>query len=410
MSIKFSKIIKVFPFILIFIYGCSSGRYSEKKTYTKNLSNSIRVLLKKTSSSINFHVENPISLFSDGKKAAYINRGNIISVQPDHDRIFVKIGSRNFSANTILLKADDSNSTLNFEGKKYRSEIYLSCNNDNINVINKLSLEDYIKGVIPVEMPVNNAEDYFQALKAFAIVVRTYANMKLAEAKENFDVYKDVRDQVYGGRSVEKIISDKAVEETKGLILTYHGNPAKVFYFASCGGYTENAENVFSVGPVPYLRTVKDGDPPNCSIASNFNWTEKYSESEFISRLKNAGKLYSGDYQLYSINVSSRFQSGRVNELDIKLLNKNNDEKAVNLFGNNIRSIIRNSSGNGILKSTMFNIKLNEDKSVTIKGKGNGHGVGLCQWGSIGLAKQGENFKQILQFYFPGTEITRKND
>ena len=81
-----------------------------------------------------------------------------------------------------------------------------------------------------------------------------------------------------------------------------------------------------------------------------------------------------------------------------------NDDKEIILRGNRIRSIIRRANG-GILRSTMIDIEMDDDKNIKINGKGNGHGVGLCQWGAIYLSREGTDYKEILSHYFPGTEI-----
>ncbi len=83
-------------------------------------------------------------------------------------------------------------------------------------------------------------------------------------------------------------------------------------------------------------------------------------------------------------------------------------EKQISIFGNNIRGILRNSN-EGILFSSNFTISISGDE-IKLNGKGYGHGVGLCQWGAIGMSKRGINYKQILKSYFPGTEVEKIND
>ena len=105
------------------------------------------------------------------------------------------------------------------------------------------------------------------------------------------------------------------------------------------------------------------------------------------------------------MKVKSRFNSGRVSELDIIVNNGEEIQKTIFLLGNQIRSIIRSSDDKSILKSTLFNINLDDENNIVITGKGNGHGVGLCQWGAIGQSKKGIDYKEILNHYFPGTDI-----
>jgi stage II sporulation protein D len=277
-------------------------------------------------------------------------------------------------------------------------------------VINILDIESYIKGVIPKEMPLGKGEENFEALKAFAICARTYTLMKMKPGK-NFDLYIDTRDQVYGGVDAEKPISNRAVDETRELILTYGKKPAVVFYHSTCGGKTENVENIFGIDTASYLSGIDDGINPYCSISPSFEWEEIFSTDLFIERLKLAGVVDSLFDVLKNVFIVNRFESGRVNELRIELSSSQTGEKkSVSLYGNNIRSIIRTTNNKSILKSIWFDLTLNENKNVIIQGRGYGHGVGLCQWGAVSLSRAGINFKEILFHYFPGTEISYIND
>ncbi|MEJ2103777.1 MAG: SpoIID/LytB domain-containing protein, partial [Ignavibacteriaceae bacterium] len=84
-------------------------------------------------------------------------------------------------------------------------------------------------------------------------------------------------------------------------------------------------------------------------------------------------------------------------------------EKILVLKGNEIRSILRTSDNKGILWSTMFDVSMNSN-SITLTGNGFGHGVGLCQWGAIAMSRNGKNFDEILQHYYPGTQLKKLND
>jgi stage II sporulation protein D len=150
---------------------------------------------------------------------------------------------------------------------------------------------------------------------------------------------------------------------------------------------------------------VEDGDEAYCKISPRYEWTEKYTESIFIERLYKAKLIESKKYKLSDVKVKSRFNSGRVNELDIIVNNGEEIQKTIFLLGNQIRSIIRSSDDKSILRSTLFNIYLDDENNIIITGKGNGHGVGLCQWGAIGQSKKGKDYKEILNHYFPGTNI-----
>ena len=265
-------------------------------------------------------------------------------------------------------------------------------------------MEDYVKGVLAREMPLGKNNENFEALKALAICIRTYAIRKMKDGKIYFDLYADTRDQVYGGVDAENPLSNKAVDETKNLVVEYGGKPALLYYHSTCGGYTESSENVFTDEPVPYLISIKDGDEPYCKISPRFQWQEIYEKEKIIDRLRNYSLLDDANYELEDISVITNFESGRVAELEVKIVDDDEEEKSIVLRGNEIRSILRTSDNKNILWSTLFDLSIRSN-SVVLKGYGFGHGVGLCQWGAIALSRKGWNYKEILQHYYPGTNI-----
>ena len=397
-----------FPFIMLFIFGCSSGRYAERSKIGSALTESevsdIRVLLEDKTEYYNYTIESPVVLMNEDTPIAVVKTGNRLNFSIDGSELLLNIAGKSFEGKYFRIKPEDSKSLLTFNGKVYRGTLKFIPESGKVKVINSVELEDYVKGVVPAEMPTGRGNEYFEALKAFAICARTYAVNKFKGNGASFDVYLDTRDQVYGGVSAEKKISDRAVEETKNIILGYEGKPAIVYYHASCGGHTEKASNVFPVPDLPYLRGVKDGDPPNCSIAPNFSWEVTFPEKIFIKRLYEAGLIPDRDYSVVKVDAESRFESGRVNELLIVVNSRERYEKQIIIKGNRIRYVLK-PPGGGILRSTLFNIFTDENNNVIVKGKGNGHGVGLCQWGALHLSEEGRNYKSILSFYFPGTEL-----
>ena len=394
---------------ILFLYGCStSSRFNKSEkpsTLSKNLP--IKVLLNDHPNQFNYLVVNQLILFKDNKPIALVKKGNrlIFNIYKE-GKLNLNISDKTFESDYFELKPSSNKNPLHLNGRKYDGIFLIKPDGNRIRIINRISLEDYLKGVVPAEMPVGQGNDYLEALKAFAICARTYAINRMEEDNSFFDVYLDTRDQVYGGVDYEKELSNRAVDETTGMILTYQGNPAKVYYHSACGGHTEDAKLIFGVKDAPYLDGIKDGDPPNCSDAPNFKWEEKYRTGVFVDRLFAAGLINNKNYSLKNIEVKERDKSGRVNDLEIILNSENNDEKTIHIFANRIRSVIRTSDNSNILKSTLFNISFNGNM-VTISGKGYGHGVGLCQWGAIHQSIEGKNYKNILSFYFPGTEVSK---
>lgn len=394
--------------LLLLISACApSKRFTEyKESATKDFTNEVRVLLNDSTSDIIFGTDS--YLISDNNKLAIIKSGNKFSAEAIHNEIFIKLGSKNFNSKEFYLQSVDD-SLIIVNGKKYRGRIKLLNVDGSVKLINQISLEDYIKGVMTKEMPVGKGKENYEALKAFAIAARTYAINKIFSSKTYYDLLPDIRDQVYGGADAEHPLSNMAVIETEGMILTFEDEPATVFYHSTCGGYTESAVNVFTKDDISYLRTIPDGNGSYCSISPNYNWKEIIPEETFLKRLVDAKLLKNSNCTLEKFNIKSRFQSGRINELEI-LLKCNDEIKSISIFGNQIRSVIKNNSGNGLLKSNNFIIEITNDRKVMITGKGSGHGVGMCQWGAIGQSRLGKNYKEILMHYFPGTEIKSLND
>ena len=375
------------------IGGCSSSKRFSNNVNTSSgkseIINPIRILLDENEDKLSLFTDFGVLLFDENILLTNIHSADKINVTSKSDKIEIKINGKVFSSGLFYLRSDTQNGIISLSGKKYRGALKIFKGNSKIQLVNQVSLEDYVKGVMNEEMPAGKDEKRYEALKAFSICARTYAFNKMKMNKDYFDIYSDTRDQVYGGVDGESSFTNKIVDETKGQLLFFDDKPAVIFYHSTCGGSTENVNNVFGKNDLPYLYEVFDGSEPYCKISPAFEWLENYSNKIFVERLYNSKQIDSKNFFVRDIKIKSRFDSGRVNELEIILLDKNENENIVLLKGNSIRNIIKNSSGKSMLKSTMFDIKINKDNSITIEGKGYGHGVGLCQWGAIGLALDG---------------------
>ena len=155
--------------------------------------------------------------------------------------------------------------------------------------------------------------------------------------------------------------------------------------------------------------SIKDGEEPFCKISPRFEWKEIFEEDQLIKQLFNAKLITHQNYHLEDIIITRRFNSGRVDELEVSL-NGQSGKKIINLYANSIRSVFRTPDRNLLLWSTMFDVNINSDGKIVFEGKGFGHGVGLCQWGAIGQSKQGKDYEAILKHYFPGIELGKIND
>lgn len=158
-------------------------------------------------------------------------------------------------APVVFAPADPELHPVRYNEKPYRGRLEVFANTKGtLTVVNVIPLEDYVRGVVPNELSPGGWPE-LEALKAQAVAARTYAVSNLGRfAAEGYDLTPDTRSQVYGGRSTEHPLTDRAVSETRGRILTYKGAPINALYTSTCGGRTEDGENIFGGAPVAYLR------------------------------------------------------------------------------------------------------------------------------------------------------------
>ncbi|MBC7329583.1 SpoIID/LytB domain-containing protein [bacterium] len=313
------------------------------------------------------------------------------------------------------------------KAKRYRGVLEIRTNKDFLPIlINELDLEDYLKGVLPAEIP----QDFpAECLKAQAIIARTYAIYSLGRHKaEGFDLCSSRHCQVYLCYEYEKEKLNKAIEDTKGIIITYNGKPALTPFHSSCGGITEDG-SVWGIA-LPYLKSRIDGSSSydlsneenlkkflkakdfNCQSATNFRWVREYGEDELQKIFSRSLPilLNNPDFKLgkiKDIRVKKRTASGRVNSLIIET-----EDNEIRLEGESIRWAFGNGqiASEGSLPSLLFYIEkqsIGGKNLFKIIGGGSGHGIGFCQWGGGGLARKGYNYSQIIYFYFPGVNLKK---
>ena len=274
----------------------------------------------------------------------------------------------------------------------YRGYIELTRSKKNISkfaIVNVLSLKNYLRGVVPNEMPVKFG---LEALKAQAVAARSYVMRQMERnINKGYDVVDSVTNQVYLDEqylmtvwknsytdNINKI--KMAVLQTKGEYLSYDGKVADALFFSTSPGVTENSEEVFS-SKEPYLRSVESKWD---SISPSYTSQKTYTLNEFYSKL---GLGYSS---VLNIKIISTTQTGRIQKISI-----NGKE----FTGSTVCSKLS-------LKSTFFEIK-QDGNNVIINNKGYGHGVGMSQYGAQGMAKEGYKYDEILKHYYTNIEIKK---
>lgn len=318
--------------------------------------------------------------------------------------------------------------------------------NSDLTVINELTIEEYLYGVIPNESP---ASWNIEALKAQTLAARSYAVFQIRERRFkqfDFDVCRTITSQVYYGYGYEQPSTNRAVDETKGQVVLYNGNIANTMFFSSSGGHTQDSKYLYN--DLPYLK----GVPEIASYEEKNLWQVTKTPGEIKQALGqrgvNIGEII--DINIVEVNPSGRMQkifiegtngryelSGKAEQgkptirsffglkdtmvtlkkngqqSSIKFVDKDGNVKdgsmekmtvqgtngrvslsaALQIITSKGREMLSNSSSNS--RTTLY----------TFEGKGNGHGIGMSQWGAQYMALAGYNYRDIITHYYTGVTI-----
>jgi len=353
-----------------------------------------------------------------------------------------------------------------FNGQKYRYrgniEIDIDKEYGKLNVINIISIEEYLYGVLKKEISPRWPKE---TLKAQAIAARTFAIFNMNKyIDKGYNICATTNSQAYGGVNHEDPLTNKAVDETRGVIMVYEGKPINAVYHSDSGGYTEDSENVWG-SFLPYLRSVESKFEEKVS-PPHHTWSYSINEKDLTEKLQKQG------YKINSvvfIEPIKKSETGRINELVFTADNNT----VINMKTNDFRSLI----GADLIRSTLFHIEAigkkstimedtedkkeiedREEQKESIKeildqkedwtiqellelmkknkqerekekkevvpkvkitesytpftflfsGSGNGHGVGMSQWGAHSMAIQGYKYQDILKYYYQGIDIVKK--
>jgi stage II sporulation protein D len=276
-------------------------------------------------------------------------------------------------------------------GKPYRGVAEASPGEKGVLVVNELPLEEYLVGLINCEI---SSAWPIEAVKAQAVIARTYAlNRKQARSTSFYHLESSVIDQVYDGCEIEDSRARRGVTDTAGEVLSYRGEVIQAFYHSNCGGRTEASEHVWGKY-LPYLTGV---DCRYCLTSPSSAWDQKIALPELEERLKAAGYKVSG---VTDIRPGTRNSRGRLKNVMVV-----SSRGETSLTGDQFRKAI----GYNVIKSTNFTVRV-EKGEAGFSGLGNGHGVGLCQWGAKQRALDGFGYAEILSYYYPGTDLVKLSD
>jgi stage II sporulation protein D len=222
-----------------------------------------------------------------------------------------------------------------------------------------------------------------EALKAQAVAARTYAvQRKIAAWGRPYHLSATVLSQVYGGARSEDARTREAVRATGGEVLVWRMEPIEAYFHGSCGGHTESGREALG-RDLPYLQSV---DCP-CGGLAQTSWTRRLGSKDFARVMS----------ELPQLRVTARTASGRVKTVELVA-----GRTRRTLTGVDLRRLV----GYDTIRSLNFDAE-RQGASLVLRGKGYGHGAGMCQWGAKVLAERGEGYRAILAHYYPGAELRR---
>lgn len=400
-------------FLIIFLCSSSFGGSKRKTPEKFEFDRQIRVWLGATDSvSLSSSGEMIVECFRNGDRGEIYYTSSAINLIAG-DRGLTVMDNNGILAlelTSVVLKPRFPNVFLDYEDKRYRG--YIECDRSvespHVRVFNLIDIEQYLKGVLPGELG-ERTEDEYEAAKAQAIAARTYAVWKLSSQADDKHIKNSIDDQLYLGAAAEMPLLNKAVRETEGMIITYNRLPIAAYYHAVCGGSTSPIEKVWQSSEIPYLTGTVDGD--YCQWAKTFFWNEEFKldklKANLSSYLSNKGKLSSkGLGRITSIKFNKDHSIGRMIEMKISTTTGE-----FNIKSDQIRWALKRSSTNGILPSTRFNARIKKSNGsitgIELVGAGNGHGIGMCQCGAIGRARDGQSYDDIINKYYNDVTIEK---
>ena len=443
MNCKFVTILLGFLSCMLFLVGTVYAQAPENNIRVGIWSNQRNILV---SADVDYKIVNvdknqTLGRFSANEKAtiAYNGNGFILNGK--------KIDAVRLSL--LKLKNDDAYS-IEVNKKKYRGDINIHVTNgkSGMTVVNILSVEKYLYGVIAKEISPSWS---LEAVKAQAVAARTYAfYSRNKHQSDGYDVCATTDCQVYGGREGEVLRGIKAVDDTAGQVILYKGKLIPAYFHSSSGGYTENSENIWGTY-LPYLRGVVDYDQGS----PHYNWEKQLTPNELGELLSKAGynvgtikAIGISPLTAQPIDTPDRGVSGRV-----KMIRFIGTNGSIQLTGEKLRTILSLKSslfdvhimlpvqksiefeisdgiGNVGNKKVEINLPSTSEKGyftdkedihrisgrsneiISISGFGWGHGIGLSQWGAKAMAEKGPQddptyFKEILKHYYQGVEVKK---
>jgi stage II sporulation protein D len=321
-----------------------------------------------------------------------------------------------------LIVTPDQGTTIRWKEQQWRGQFRVFLNpRGKLTLATRLPLESYLEGVVPGEIgPLG--DDLIEAGRAQAIAARSYTLFyRGRRAAEGFDVYGTVEDQLYVGVEGERPLATRCVQGTAGEVALSGGRPVRANYYSTCGGMTADVWEAWPADPLSYLVSHRDRPPGDanhddyCAGSKQYRWQEEWPAGDFLENLTEYGPANGVPLPsrrlgtLLDVRVEARSHSGRVWRL---VVDTSTGEIAIPAWS--LRQVLRRpGNGKAILRSNLFKVDVRRDPrsdkvvSVVMSGAGSGHGVGLCQTGALGMARDHRSAEEILRHYYPGADVRR---
>lgn len=278
------------------------------------------------------------------------------------------------------------NATMTIGNISYRGAMSFQSKDGRLYAVNVVDIEDYLRSVVPAEMP---ALWPSEAIKAQAVIARTYAIAHL-DVNDFFDLCATQQCQVYAGTSTENPNSDLAVKQTAGKLVAWQDNPAETYFASDNGGFIASSAEVWGRS-IPYLQAGPDPFSANSnSPKRNWNMEVNYSQVQNIA-------------SSYGISV------GKLSRVSVSKYSPSGRPASITFKGSKGSKVLRGAEVGGFIKSLgawSTRVALSNSDVLTVRGSGFGHGVGLSQWGALDMANQGYTFDAILGFYYRGASLS----
>lgn len=343
----------------------------------------VRVLIGENLTAAEIGLSGNIRVYPDGLKNKYqVPYTKTLKLKQD--------GAKKVSVNGVkvarpIVIVPQKDSKLVWEKNEYTSPIYIVAGEKTFSLVEHTPLENYLYGVLPYEM---NYTWPIEALKAQAVAARTYTlNSIKSTAKRSFDLYNDVRSQVYRGSGKVYDSVKEAVDATRGKVLRYDGDIFFTYYHANCGGGTDNV-NIWNA-MTPSIKPLQGASCKYDSHSTSYTWKMSVP-NEKITKYANSIGLKGN---IKDVVIAKKTSSGRASYLTLKTTQ-----------GSKQISCARFRLGTGIRSCKLTKLSVGRNETA-FEGHGYGHGIGMCQDGAKGMANEKFTYEQILKHYYPGAKL-----